>query len=359
MNIVYLVFSFRVGGVEKLLVDIINNISNENNTYLIIINDEYDQYLLSQVSEKAKVILLNRKPGSGKIKYIIDFCKFIKINKIDIVHCQCINSVKFSLLSKIINRKIKLIHTVHDTKIYSKLKKIDIAIDKIFVNKIIAISNAVKNEILFRNVNKKSVEVVYNAIDLVKFSQNINISDNKGYITIGNVARLIPEKKGQDVLIKAIAILKNKYPNIRCMLAGNPPVGREDIFDDLNELVNSLDVKENIIMLGNINDVPKFLQEIDIFVMPSRYDGFGISLIEAMSMGLPCIASNIDGPKEILKDEKLGLLFETENYIDLADKIEGIINKDYMLNQNEIQQYIKENYGIQSMVRKLITIYER
>ena len=360
MNIVYTVFSFKVGGVEKLLIDILNNISEESNNriYLIIINDEYDSYLLSQISERVKVILFNRKPNGNKIKYILRFNKFIIEEKIDIIHCQCMKTIKFSVLSKLLNRKIKLIHTVHDTRIYRKLRSLDIWIDKIFVNKIIAISSAVKNDIISKKIQDSKIEIVYNAIDLEKFRSKSNKLINKDSIVIGNVARLIPKKKGQDVLIKAISILKNNYPNIKCLLAGNPPKGQEKNIYYLNKMSEELGVKENVYILGNINDIPNFLNEIDIFVMPSRYDGFGISLIEAMSMGIPCIASNIDGPKEILKDNKFGLLFTSEDYNDLAEKIESIINKSYECNQEEIKKYIHENYEIKSMVKHLIEVYK-
>ena len=360
MNILYTVFSFKVGGVEKLLIDILNEISKDrdNKIYLVIINNEYDSSLIGQISDRVKVVLFNREAGSGRIKYILKFVKLIIKSKIDVIHCQCINTVKFALLAKIFKKNVKLIHTVHDTKIYSKLSRNDIRIEKFFVNKIIAISNAALDCILMRGIKRDKIKVVYNAINLEKFEFNEKKIDINS-IVIGNVARLIPEKKGQDVLIKAIAKLKKIYPNIKCLLAGDPPLGKEGNIHYLEKICREYDVSNNVEILGNINDIPNFLRTIDIFVMPSRYDGFGISLIEAMATGVPCIASNIDGPKEIIKNNEYGFLFKSEDYIDLAKKIKDVIDNYEKIDTVKINKYIVDNYDIESMTNQLNTVYQK
>lgn len=357
MNIVYTVFSFRVGGIEKLLIDIVNNLSEQDNIYLYIINDEYDKNLISEINGNVKIIYANRKVGGSKLGYIFDFCKFVKENKIKVIHCQCINTVKFSFLAKVINPSIKLIHTVHDTKIYSRFNKFNILIDKICVNKIIAISKSVKDEIISKGIDEDKVKIIYNAIDLSKFKLCKNKVMIKDEIIIGNVARLVPEKKGQDILIKAMGILKDKYPNMKCLFAGDPPSKNKENIIKLKQLAVNEGVEKRVEFLGNVNDISCFLSKIDIFVLPSVYEGFGISLIEAMATGVPCIAANIDGPKEIIKDNEYGLLFESKNFKDLAMKIDNMIYSYSYNNQNRIKSYIEENYEIKSMIKKLYKVY--
>lgn len=361
MNIAYIVFSFKVGGVEKLLIDILNEVSKDynKNIYFIIINNDYDNHLIEQISNRVKVILLNREVGSGRIKYILKFAKLILRSHIDVVHCQGIDSVKFALLAKMLKKNIKLLHTVHDTTIYSKLSEFDVKIDQIFVNKIIAISSAVKEEILMRNINSSKVEIVYNAIKLDKFRFNGRKTLDVDSIVIGNVARLIPEKKGQDILIKAISELKESYPNIKCLLAGAPPVGKEENIDYLEKICEEYGVSDNVEILGNINDIPNFLKSIDIFIMPSRYDGFGIALIEAMAVGIPCIASDIDGPKEIIKNNEYGLLFKSKDYNDLSQKIEKTVDNYNEIDTIKIRKYVSDNYEIEAMVQKLNALYQK
>lgn len=359
MNILYVNFSFKVGGIERLLIDIVNTMSKDkkNNIYLCIINKSYDESLLQQINKNVKVVLLNRPVSGNKLKYLIQYTKLILQNDIDVVHCQIENAVKFSVLAKILKPNLKVFTTIHDTKIFLNLSFIDVLIDKIMCKKIIAISEAVKKEILERGISENKVKLVYNAIDINKFSKtNLNKKDIKNQIVIGNVSRLMPSKKGQDILIRAIAKLKRKYSNIVCLLAGGSATEEPDALDELKELCVSLDVTDNIKFLGNINDVSKFLDKIDIFVLPSRYEGFGISLIEAMAKGVPCIASDIDGPKELIKDNRYGLLFKSEDYSDLSKKLEYRIN-NMNVNKNFIKRYLNKNFEIVSMSSKLMELY--
>lgn len=84
-------------------------------------------------------------------------------------------------------------------------------------------------------------------------------------------------------------------------------------------------MEENVKFLGNVDNIPEFLNKIDICVVPSRSEGFGLALVEAMAMGVPCIASNIAGPREIISRTELGKLFESNDSDDLANKLENMI----------------------------------
>lgn len=358
MNILYTTFSFNTGGIEKLLIDIVNEASkNKNNQiYLCIINDNYDKFLIDSINRSVNIIFLKRPVGGKRLKYIIEYAKIILKNKIDIIHCQAENEVKFSVISKVLRPRIKIFTTVHDTD-YVNLKFQDVLIDKLFCSKIIAISEAVREQVISRGIPGEKVVKIYNGIDFEKFSwDREKVYESTKQIIIGNVSRLIPETKGQDLLIKAVALLKEKYPNIKCLLGGEAPGKNKLILCQLKQLCKKLNVSENIIFCGNIRNVPEFLNSMDIFILPSRFEGFGISLIEAMYSGIPCIATNIDGPREIIKDNKYGLLFENNNYEDLARKIEYRIN-NMKIDRLEIKSYIESKFNIINMVDNLFQNY--
>ena len=103
----------------------------------------------------------------------------------------------------------------------------------------------------------------------------------------------------------------------------------------------------------------EFLKKINIFILPSRQEGFGISLIEAMCMGIPVISSDIPGPSDIVTSCKCGKIFKSENPQSLAEKIEEII-ENYQ-NEKKISlgkvDKIKEYYNIANMCQKLKKIY--
>ena len=359
MKILYLLFSFTVGGTEKLIVDVCNEmVRNGNSVYLYIVNDKYDKDLLSTINPDVNIILKNRASGKGsKINAIIELSKFIRDNKISVLHCNSFDSPELVILKPIYFPKTKIIYTVHGMNQYNKLSKFRVLYRNIICNRIIAISNSVKQELISSGASKNKVEVVYNAINTEKYIDCRKKHKSSNQLVIGNVARLDPATKGQDLLIRAAGLLHEKYPNISYRFAGGAP--NNDIIDQLYNLAEKVGISNNIEFLGNVEDIPSFLSTIDLFVLPSRSEGFGISLIEAMSAGIPCIASDTGGPKEIIGNNERGILFHNGNYEDLAKCIsEVIVNFDKYSKLAKCQQpYVSEHFDIKSMCMRLTKIY--
>lgn len=363
MKIMYLLFSFTVGGTEKLLTDICNEMSNENEVYLYIVNDHIDESIISKVLPKVHIFKYGRKVASkNHLKTIIDIYRFCKNMDIDIVHCNALNAPELMLLTKIFCNKLKIVYTIHDVGQYKMLNKLRIWYRNVICDSIIAISQSVYDDIVSYGCNKKKTQIVYNAIDLSQFTNFEHIEKNLEPFVIGNVARIDISKKGQDILLDAVLMLKNKE-KINCIFAGAPDSKHEI---ELAELKNrALEETEGtnckISFIGTISDVPNFLRKINLFILPSRFEGFGISLIEAMAMGIPCISSNINGPKEIIGDNERGLLFETDSSSDLAEKILYVMrNYDAALKKAEkAKLYVDSNFNIKDMCDHLLSIYRQ
>ena len=361
MKIMYLVFSFTVGGTERLVADICNEMVNEGHSVcLCVVNDLYDQQLLQSLSQDVQILLLNRKPqGGGKLNLLIKIASFIKKNKIDVVHCNAFDTPELLLLT-LIGRKPKIVHTVHGLGQYKKLNKLRATYRNIVCDTIIAISDSVKEDIVLHGAWEQKVAVVYNAIKLSKFTQSGKRQFDKNNIVIGNVARINLSQKGQDILIKAIGLLKDRY-NITCYFAGAADSSHKEELEQLKKLAADA-VRGSaceIVFLGNVEDIPGFLKGIDLFVLPSRLEGFGISLIEALYMGIPCISSDINGPHEIIGDNERGDLFEQGNPYDLAEKL-AVAIETYSEKKEKAAgaaAYVKENFDIQEMCRHLLNIY--
>lgn len=363
MNILHCICSLNTGGAEKLLIDIVNNInlSKSDNLHICITNSSYEEELLKQINKNIKIDFLNRKEGSKNIIYILSFIDLIKKNKIDIIHCHNRGSYKFALLAKILTGfKVKIVYTIHDTNLYNKVSKKNVLIDKLLIDKFIAISESVNKDILSRNINKEKVELIYNGIDISKFNQVKAKNFNKNNIVIGCVARIVPEKKGQDILINAVNIIKEKYPHIKCIFAGDvlEVNGKKDLntLKSLEKQVISLNLRDNVEFIGNVKNVSEFLKGIDIFVLPSRVEGFGLVILEAMASRKPVIASNIDGPREIIGEE-YGVLFKKESYEELAEKIIYSIENYTSFDIEKNYKYVESNFSIESICNLYYSLY--
>jgi glycosyltransferase involved in cell wall biosynthesis len=131
-------------------------------------------------------------------------------------------------------------------------------------------------------------------------------------LVFGSVGR-VSEEKGFDIALKAMSLLKQQLPHAYFLILGDG-----DPRASLETEAKRLEIQDRFFILGFNNHPLQFLQELDVFVLPSRLEAFGLALVEAMSIGLPCIAADVGGTKEIL-DETAGILIPPEDPDALAD----------------------------------------
>ncbi len=190
--------------------------------------------------------------------------------------------------------------------------------------------------------------IIPNGIDL----KNFQISNfQKKQKTIITTSRLVI-KNGVDILIEAIAVVKEKVPDIKCLILGEGPEEAS-----LKNLATELNISQNIKFLGTIGQekIPRYLAESNIFVRPSRSEGLGISFLEAIAAGLPIIAPPVGGIPDIIEDGKTGLFCNPEDPKDLAEKIMNLLeneplaksiveNGQKMIKEKFLWEKISENY---------------
>ena len=132
---------------------------------------------------------------------------------------------------------------------------------------------------------------------------------------IGAVGRLSPEK-GQNVLLQALPSVLAAFPQAACVLAGEGPARAA-----LEAEARRLGIGDRVVFLGLRRDVPMVLAALDLFVQPSIYEGFGLSLLEAMAAGLPVVASRVGGIPELIEDGRTGLLVPPQDPMALAGAV--------------------------------------
>jgi glycosyltransferase involved in cell wall biosynthesis len=132
-------------------------------------------------------------------------------------------------------------------------------------------------------------EVIYNGIDLGPY---LAVTPQAGR-TFGALGRLVPAK-GFDVLVRAFARLRRDDDAVRLKIAGAGPAEAE-----LRELIRAEGLADTVQQVGFVRDVPGFLSGVNVFVLPSRWEAFGLALLEAMAAGLPCVASRVGGMPEV------------------------------------------------------------
>lgn len=234
---------------------------------------------------------------------------------------------------------------------------------------VVTISKAVSRQFNMYNYNTdKKFVVVPNAVDFSKSfnsSSQVNINGIEKDDWIVGVIGSLRKVKSQDDAIYAIGLLKDKIPNIKLLLVGS---GNNKYKAYLQKLANSMDLNDKIIFAGYREDVPVILSHCKVVLLPSKEEPFGRVVIEAMAAGLPVIASDSGGPKEIVKDGITGFLVPPGSHTDFAEKIlffskhEDLREKFGEQGVKEVEdKYLADKYAgrIENIILEVISAYHK
>ena len=311
MKIAQIIFNLCLGGSETMLLDIMEcQVKQGHDVSLVLINRGHNDTLISKIPPQVNVFYINRPNGSINPWYNLKLNRVLKRIAPDVVHIH--NNRALALIWK--QKKVKYLITAHDTGLeFSYARRADA---------VCAISNAVKNDLKQRY--DIDAQLVYNGIKINEVAKRIISEKRDGLFKIIQISRLYHDKKGQDILIKAVALLKNKgFTNISIDFVGSGPS-----IEYLKDLAQSNGIGDAVNFLGerSRSEVYTMIREYDLLVQPSIYEGFGLTVVEGMAAKVPVLVSNNDGPVEIIEYNRYGSCFENGNYIDCANKIEAIIN---------------------------------
>lgn len=362
-NILIMGLGKQFGGTEKYIINIIENINY--NDFDVHICTNKDSLLCKKLKlANYKNIKIIEIEGSKKsiIKNARKIKKYIIENKIQVIHN---NGVLTELITFLATNKLKSLTKISTVHGFSSFDRMDRSrferfvfefLEKIMFKyscKYIAVSDSIKEYLIKRGLEEEKIIVIHHGVHKSKEVIYNERNNKEEFITVGSVGRL-EVVKGYEYLVNAIKILTDKKYNIKCNIAGE---GLE--IERLSRLVSELGMQNNINFVGFTDKVNEFLQGVDIYVQPSIQESFGISILEAMNMSRPVIASNVGGIPEIIQNDKNGLLFESRNYIDLADKIEQlIIDEDKrILIAKEGRIRFVNNFTIEVFIEKLSNIY--
>jgi glycosyltransferase involved in cell wall biosynthesis len=171
-------------------------------------------------------------------------------------------------------------------------------------------------------------------------------SNKKIILTICRLAK--SEKyKGYDRVIQALPKILEQVPDTIYTL-----IGDGDDMEDIKKIIEELNLKEKVYLLGAIkNDfIPEILNVADLFVMPSKGEGFGIVFIESLACGVPVIAGNKDASKEALINGELGIMVDPDNVNEIAEAIIKVLKGEapkHLYDKNYLRQKVIENFSFE------------
>ncbi len=233
----------------------------------------------------------------------------------------------------------------------------------VLATRLIANSVATKQALLLNApwLDPERIEVIYNGIDMQPFLQpsrrclRTEWGVPKEAPLLGFVGQL-DKRKGIDILLEAFARIYRQIPQVRLVLVGRGP---------LQEMIESEVRRQNwgsaVLLPGFINDVVSVMQAIDILLLPSRWEGFGIVLIEAMAAGKPAISTNTSSMLEIIADSQTGYLVPPGDAETLASRAIDLLQNPELREQfgRAGRERAAELFTIECMIDKLESLFRR
>lgn len=325
----------------------------------------YSEYTESEVTKeiekRGEIYKFTKAKGLSTIN-------LIRKKKYDIVHIHADHSyeaMKSVIRSKFGGAKNIVVHAhTSGKKNYNILKKLVIEICKFFLPYFCSEMIACTSEAAIYMFGKKKKDKVrilkdgilvenylYNTEKRQEIRNKLNIDEED--VVLGNVGRLSKEKN-QIFLIKVLNYVLKKNNNFKLIIVGD---GEEKNF--LEGIVNSLNLEKKVKLLGNRNDVADILQAVDIFMFPSKYEGFGMAALEAQAAGLPTIISHT-----IPKDVKVtDLCYQCREDWSISEWIQIIKNvlphlKNRQSNAKKaVEEIMNNGYNIRKSSEELELIY--
>lgn len=280
----------RINGITAVIMNYYRNM-NKNNLQMdfLVLNQIEEEYREEFQKNHARVYCLERK--QRPIYYCIQLEKLLRRNQYDVIHIHGNSAMMLpdTLMAKFAGVPVRIVHSHNTTCSHMRLHQLFYPIfQRIYTHAFACGQDAGKW--LFRT--RPFVEIK-NGIDLKKYSYNqaVRIQYRKklnanGQVVIGHVGNFF-KQKNHEFLINLFAELLQKNSNYLLVL-----ISDGDLMDQIKKQVERLGLKEKVIFLGKISNVHEYLQAMDMFVLPSLFEGLPLALVEAQAAGLPCLVAD-------------------------------------------------------------------
>jgi glycosyltransferase involved in cell wall biosynthesis len=371
INLLYIITKLELGGAQKQLLDLISHLDSKRfNLFLFTARDG----LLTEDALRIKDLTLRRsryleRPINPLKDFLalIEIYKFIKRNKIEIVHTH---SSKAGILGRWAARYAWaeiIVHTVHGwpfnnyqlclwRRIYVWLERVTAR----FTDKIIVVSNCDLQKGLANHIG------VENKYQLIRYGINyaeFNLKDqdikqelgiNHDDLVVGMVSCFKPQKSPQDFIKLALSV-REVLPRVKFILTGDGLLRRK-----IKGLISKFNLEKQVILTGWRRDIPRILSAIDVFVLTSLWEGFPISVLEAMAASLPVVATHTGGIAEIVVEGKTGFLVSPGDVKEMSEKLIILLGDERLRRQisHNAKDSLNSNFSFEYMVKNNENLYE-
>lgn len=340
IKIIHILNSRKYSGAENVVINIIKNIQNEDFD-LIYVSPKGD--IANRLEEEKIKYILTKKTSISEVRRIV------KQERPDIIHAHDYTA---SIITAISGVRAKIISHLHSNRTW--IKKYGIYSIMYYMttrryNKILTVSNSIMNEYVFRKRISNKAMMVGNPIDTHQVQDRLKENVNDISYDILFVGRLC-KAKNPIRYIELIKEVRKFFPQIKTAM-----IGDGKLMNECKKKIKELEVEDNIEMLGFCDNPYSILKKAKVLLMTSDWEGFPMVATEALILGVPVIANNVDGLPDIIDDSCGKIVNSNQEFLDeiekllkneniLQEKKRGCTQKIKLLENKE--QYYKKIKGL-------------
>ena len=347
MKILHIIGTLNTGGIQKFILELsqTQNLRKFNHQILCTtLSDDSFKYKFQNIKTPIFYLPFKYLPNNHipfridkvfrfiySLTFGIRLWIFLVKSDQKIIHSHIDTQLMSQVLASLLSRKY-IIWTIHGEYILKNRTILFIRFIKYFISdnkfQIIADSNSalkstlqlsektqIKSNIIQTGINLEPFDKKYDK-SLIRIKNNIDLDT----IIIGSTGRIVWEK-GYDQLITLMETLKIKDKKICILIAGDGSLRQK-----LMDIVTIKQLKDKVVFLGNIKNIPEFLSMLDVYVQPSITEGYPLSVLEAMASGLPIIVSNAGGLKEMIVNGENGIIYKSGDIKELKEALKKMLN---------------------------------
>lgn len=354
MNILYVITGLGLGGAEKVVVNLADQMTllghNVKIAYLT------GEVLVKPASSDVEIIALHLNSVRDFLPASKKYQRLIENFSPDVIHAHMVHANLFARLNRAFCQVPKLICTAHSSNEGGKVRMFAYRLTNRLSDINTNVSQTATEEMIRKGAfTNNDLITVYNGINLDEFNTNPKTTklDRKtlNLISVGSFS----DPKDYPNLINAFGIVKNRNnTDIKLTI-----VGDGKLRPVIESLIKELSLEKDITLLGRRSDISELLNASDIFLLASKFEGFGLVVAEAMACECYVVATDSGGVAEVMGDS--GRLVPIKDSEALAEAIEQTISlskKDILKNNKKARDRIERFFSLEASIQKWLDLYE-
>ena len=342
IHVLQIITSMSIGGAEKVLLDIISNESNRINSHLFVLTSKKEMLAKQNITIPITFFNIKKNPFSI-FSFVVNGAKYIKRNRIEIIHAHMYHSAVLACIIKLINFNTKVVFTHHNVNHESKLREIILYLFRLFRTVDIKVGEQED-----KYYYKSRSEIIPNTV-LIKNSIDYKVKNVTESFNFTCIGRLHEQKGYEDLIKKVVTKIPNNY-KFKIRIAGSGILKGH-----LQRLITENNLQDRVVLLGRIDHVNELLCDSDLLLMPSKYEGLPLALLEAGVLSLPVLCTPV-GNITTLITNKNGYISSIESFAD--SMIHIMNNHDEAIEKGKLlRKLIVRDFNIPKSVRMHSELY--